>query len=166
MDQWSDDHLVGTKHGLLKCRSVRRKPPGEQWSRRETVEAEGRNGVLMWKWTLEYLDHRWPHVQMKGCQRPRHRRRFPEYLRLHLCPKSTCPKCQDKECTRKHSGSEPSCQKSAELPVRGSHTLAKQNMSRWVGREPPNRISGGGEMWSCCRSRYMTTGAEWKFDGS
>ena len=31
----------GTKHGLLKCRSVRRKPPGEQWSRRETVEARG-----------------------------------------------------------------------------------------------------------------------------
>ena len=35
----SDEHLVGTKHGLLKCRSVRRKPPGEQWSRRETIEA-------------------------------------------------------------------------------------------------------------------------------
>ena len=36
MGQWL---LVGTKHGLLKCRSVRRKPPGEQWSRRETIEA-------------------------------------------------------------------------------------------------------------------------------
>ena len=32
---------MGTKFGLLKCRSVRRKPPGEQWSRRETVEARG-----------------------------------------------------------------------------------------------------------------------------
>ena len=49
MDQWllvglvasSDEHLVETKHGLLKCRSVRRKPPGEQWSRRETIEARG-----------------------------------------------------------------------------------------------------------------------------
>ena len=40
-DASSDEHLVGTKHGLLKCRSVRRKPPGEQWSRRETVEAGG-----------------------------------------------------------------------------------------------------------------------------
>ena len=31
-----------TKHCLLKCRSVRRKPPGEQWSRRETRhEARG-----------------------------------------------------------------------------------------------------------------------------
>ena len=40
-DASSDEHLVGTKHDLLKCRSVRRKPPGEQWSRRETVEARG-----------------------------------------------------------------------------------------------------------------------------
>ena len=40
-DASSDEHLVGTKHGLLKCRSVSRKPPGEQWSRRETVEARG-----------------------------------------------------------------------------------------------------------------------------
>ena len=40
-DASSDEHLVGTKHGLLKCRSVRRKPPGEQWSRRETIEARG-----------------------------------------------------------------------------------------------------------------------------
>ena len=37
----SDEHLVGTKHGLLKCRSVRRKPLGEQWSRRETGEERG-----------------------------------------------------------------------------------------------------------------------------
>ena len=40
-DASSDEHLVGTKHGMLKCRSVRRKPPGEQWSRRETIEARG-----------------------------------------------------------------------------------------------------------------------------
>ena len=40
-DASSDGHLVGTKHGLLKCRSGRRKPPGEQWSRRETIEARG-----------------------------------------------------------------------------------------------------------------------------
>ena len=35
-DASSDEHLVGTKHGFLKCISVR---PEEQWSRRETVEA-------------------------------------------------------------------------------------------------------------------------------
>ena len=40
-DASSDEHLVETKHGLLKCRSVRRKPPGEQWSRRETIEDRG-----------------------------------------------------------------------------------------------------------------------------
>ena len=40
-DASSDEHLVGTKHGLLECRSVRRKPPAEQWSRRETIEARG-----------------------------------------------------------------------------------------------------------------------------
>ena len=40
-DASSDEHLVGTKHGLLECRSVRRKPPGEQWSRLETIEARG-----------------------------------------------------------------------------------------------------------------------------
>ena len=40
-DASSDEHLVGTKHGLLKYRSVRRKPSGEQWSRRETIEARG-----------------------------------------------------------------------------------------------------------------------------
>ena len=32
---------MGTKHALLKCRSVRRRPPGQQWSRRETVAARG-----------------------------------------------------------------------------------------------------------------------------
>ena len=76
---------------------------------------EGRDGVLMWKWTLEYLDHLWLHVQMKGFRQQRHRVRFPQYLRLHLRQKSTCLKCEVKECTRKHSGSEPSGQKSAEL---------------------------------------------------
>ena len=36
-----------TKHGLLNCRSVRRKPPGEQWNRRETVEVRGK------KWNFD-----------------------------------------------------------------------------------------------------------------
>ena len=40
-DASSDEHLVVTKHGLPKCRSVRRKPPGGQWSRCETIEARG-----------------------------------------------------------------------------------------------------------------------------
>ena len=40
---------MGTKHGLLECRSVRRKPPGEQWSRRETIEARG----TKWNFVVE-----------------------------------------------------------------------------------------------------------------
>ena len=62
--------------------------------------------------------------------------KFPQYFHQHLRHKSTCLKCEVKECTRKHSGSEPSGQKSAELldalharlPVRGCHTLV--NASR------------------------------------
>ena len=50
-DASSDEHLVGTKHFLLKCRSVRRKPPGEQWSRRETIEARGT------KWNFDVEMH-------------------------------------------------------------------------------------------------------------
>ena len=74
----TDEHLVETKHGLLKCRSV---PPGEQWSRRETIEARGTS-----KWTLEYLDQLWNHVEMKGCRQLR-RWKFLQYLRqksMHL----------------------------------------------------------------------------------
>ena len=76
---------------------------------------EGRNGILIWKWTLECLDHLWLNVQMKGCRQQRHRERFPQYHRLHLRQKITYLKCEVKECTRKHSGSETSGQKSAEL---------------------------------------------------
>ena len=48
-DASSDEHLVGTKHGLLNCRSVRSKPPGEQWSQRETIEARG----MKWNFEVE-----------------------------------------------------------------------------------------------------------------
>ena len=87
-DASSDEHLVGTTHGLLQCRSVRRKPPGEQWSQRETVEARG----TKWNFDVE-MDSgvSGPPVasQMKGCRQQRHRGRFPQYLRLHLRQKST-----------------------------------------------------------------------------
>ena len=48
-DASSDEHLVGTKFGLLECRSVRRKPPQKQWSRRETVKAPG----TKWNFNVE-----------------------------------------------------------------------------------------------------------------
>ena len=69
-DALSDEHLVGTKYGLRKCRSVRRKPPGEQWSRRETGEARGTKSNLMWTWTWWY-QHRRNH---------QNRRRFQQLL--------------------------------------------------------------------------------------
>ena len=40
-----------TKHGLLTCRPVRRKPHGEQWSRRETIEARG----TKWNFDVEMV---------------------------------------------------------------------------------------------------------------
>ena len=115
-DASSDEHLVGTEHGLLKCRSVRKKPPGEQWSRRETVEARG----TKWNFDVEVdsgisepplesrPDEGMPTATAQG--------EIPQYLHFHLRQKNTCPKCEHKECTRKQSGSEPSGRKSAEFP--------------------------------------------------
>ena len=105
------------------------------------LKLEGRNGILTWKWTLEYLDHLWLHVQMKRCRQRRHGRKFPQYLHLHLFQKSTCLKFEVKECTRKHSGSELSGRKSAELldarhmrlPVRGSHTRVNARRIKMLG---------------------------------
>ena len=45
-DASSDEHLVGTKHGLLKCRSVRRKPPGEHGVEVKRSKLEGRSGIF------------------------------------------------------------------------------------------------------------------------
>ena len=90
----SDEHLVGTKHGSLKCRSVRRKPPGEQWSRRETIEARGRSGILTWKWILEYPDQLWNLVEMRECRQQRHRWKFLQYFHLHLRQKNTYSRCK------------------------------------------------------------------------
>ena len=77
---------------------------------------EGRSGIVTWKWTLEYLDQLWNHVETRECRQQRHRWKFPQYFHLHLRQTVTCLKCEDKECTRRHSGSELSGLKSAELP--------------------------------------------------
>ena len=139
-DASSDEHLVGTRHGLLKCRSVRRKPPGEQWSRRETVEARG----TKWNFDVE-MDSgiTGPPVTSRPDEemRRRHGRKFLQYLHLHLRQKNTYLKCEVKECTRKHSGSELSGLKSAELvdaghvrlPVWGSHTLVNARRIKMPG---------------------------------
>ena len=75
---------------------------------------EVRNGILMLVWTLEYLDRPWNHVEMKRC----HLEQFSErFLCLHLRHNLTVtyPKRVDKECMRKHSGSDLSGPKLAEL---------------------------------------------------
>ena len=115
-DGSSDEHLVGAKFGVLKCRSVRRKPPGEEWSRRETSEARGRCRILTWKWTLEYLDQLWNHVEMKKCHLQQYIERFQRYLRLDLRQNLTVksPNREDLECMLKDSGSELSGLKSGE----------------------------------------------------
>ena len=92
---------------------------------------EARSGILTWKWILEYPDQLWNRVETRECRQERPRWKFIQYLHLHLRQKNTYPKCEAKECTQKHSGSELSGQRSAELPdarharllVQGSHTL-------------------------------------------
>ena len=91
---------------------------------------EGRNGILMWKWTLEYLDRLWNHVETKEQQRQQQRKQQQHRnLRHDLTVMNL--RCGHKECTQKHSGSElfwseigstPGC-RNARLPVQGSHTL-------------------------------------------
>ena len=95
---------------------------------------EGRNGVLMWKWTLEHLDHLCLHVETKEHQQQKQRQQqqqLHQTLRYNLTVMNP-----------KHSGSELSCLKSAELldarhariPVWGSHTLVNAEPSKKCGR--------------------------------
>ena len=45
---------------------------------------EGRNGILTWKWILEYPDQLWNHVEMLECRQQRHRWKLLQ--NLHLAP--------------------------------------------------------------------------------
>ena len=93
-DASSDEHLLGTKHGLRKCRSVRRKTPGEQWSRRETIEARGTKWNFDVEWILEYPDQLWNHVATRECRQQRPRWKFLQYLHFHLRQKNTYSRCK------------------------------------------------------------------------
>ena len=55
---------------------------------------EGRSGILTWKWILEYPDQLWNHVETRECRQQWPRRKFPQYLHLHLRPKNTYPRCE------------------------------------------------------------------------
>ena len=102
-DASSDEHVVCAKFGVLKCRSVRRKPPGEQWSRSETVKARG----TKWNFDVGVLDHTWNHVETNRCHLQQCSERTHWSLHLHI-PHNfavTYLKFVDTECMRKHSGS-------------------------------------------------------------
>ena len=92
---------------MLLCRSVRRKPPGEQWSRRETVEARGT------KWNFDVVMDSGisgppvtsrPDGEMPTATAPGE---IPTVPPPAPPPEEHVPKkIEDKECTRKHSESE------------------------------------------------------------
>ena len=116
-DASSDEHLVETKFGLVKCRSARRKPPEKQWSRREKVDAR----ATEWNFDVE-MD-----TGIIGPPRESHRdvgtaTATATATAPDLSHKLTImnPRCVDTECTQKHSGSELSDQISAEL-LDGQH---------------------------------------------
>ena len=103
---------------------------------------EVRNGILMLVWTLEYLDRPWSHVETKRCHLEQYGESFQFHLHLLHSLAVTYLKCEDKECMRKHSGSDLSVLKVAglldarhvRLPVRGSHTLVSAERIKMPGR--------------------------------
>ena len=142
-DASSDEHLVGTKHGLLKCRSVRRKPLGEQWSRRETIEARG----TKWNFDVE-MDSGIPGPTLE----PRRDEGMPTATALMEIPTVPPPALPPEEHVPELRGqgvhakaaqeSELSGQSSAELPdvwrarlpVWGSHTLVNARRVKMCGK--------------------------------
>ena len=100
---------------------------------------EGRSGILTWKWILEYLDHLWLHVQMKGCRQQRHSGIFPQYLHLHLRQKFTCRNASTgsaRESTQDQSilVRELLDARHARLPVWGSHILVNASRIKMPGK--------------------------------
>ena len=93
----SDEHLVGTKHGLLECRSVPRKLPENNGVDVKRSKLEGRSVILTWKWILEYLDQLRNHVEMKGCRQLRHRWKFQLYLLPAPPPEEDVPEMRAEE---------------------------------------------------------------------
>ena len=145
-----------TKYGLLKCRSVRRKHPGEQWSLRETVEARGT------KWNFDVEMDSWLHVTMKRCRQRWHGEKFPQYLHLHPSPEEHVPEMRGQGVYTKalkirafwsEIGRTPGCP-ACETPGPGKyHTRECKTYQDAWGREPPSSISGGGETRNCLEIR-------------
>ena len=142
---------MGTKFGWLKCRSVRRRPLGDQWSRRETLDARGT------KW---YFD-----VEIDtGVPAPLEVRRREE---IPTIPAPVPPP-------------QPETQESV-LRGQGVHPKARRIRAYWseIGRTPgyptceipclggesTHGDTGGGETWNCCGPRHTTAEPEFKFGG-
>ena len=133
---------LGRNMVCLSADQFAENPPGEQSSRRETMEARG----TKWNFDVEMdsgisgptLTSR-PDQGLPTATAPME---IPQYLHLHLRHKNTYLKCEVKECTQKRSGSELSGQKSAELPdarharlaVQGSHTLVNARRIKMLGK--------------------------------
>ena len=49
--------VVGTKHVLLNADQLAENLLECRGADAKRSSLEGRNGILTWKWTLEYLDH-------------------------------------------------------------------------------------------------------------
>ena len=75
-DQFTDNHLENNGADVKR------------------LKLEGRSGISTWKWILEYLDQLWNHVDTRECRQQRARRKFPQYLHLHLRLKNTYPRCE------------------------------------------------------------------------
>ena len=126
---------------------------------------EGRNGILMWIWTMEYLVHLWLHVQMKGCRQRRHTERPPAPP-----PEEHVPEMRGQGVHAKalrirafwsEIGSTPGCPACVTPGPGKSHTRACRSPGTSSRTAPAEEAK-----LDRCRSRHTTTGPEWKFDGS
>ena len=122
---------MGTKHVCLSADQFAENLLESNGADVKRSRLEGRNGILDVEMDSGVSGPPVTSRQMRGCRQQRQ----------HLRQKITCPKCEHKECTRKHSGSQLSGQKSAELldarhvrlPVRGSHTLVNVRRIKMPG---------------------------------
>ena len=105
----------------------------------------------MWKWTLEYMDRFWLHIQMKGCRQRRHRGNS---HCTSTCTSATRSRARNastrsaRESTQDQSILVRNRQNSWMPCMRDSRSgevthSRMQIVSRCLGLEPPNSISGG-----------------------
>ena len=140
-DASSDEHLVGTKFGLLKCRPVPRKPPGEY------VEMD--TGVP------EPVE-------------PRRQTEIPTVLPLVPPPQqdSQKPEIHGQGVRGSEVDRTPGCHACETASLGKSHTRECKTFPDALGGESTNRNSGGGATWSRSGSGHTTIGPEFKLIGS